>query len=564
MKSIRSASLKSKEDVDANQEAEAVEEYGERLKTLLHLLRRVAKETTHWADAVTVMMKQLQRWTVGFGHVLGLTDTQSSDAFDAFLCVIRDKLIPICDELNEIIKSQLLQELSKLRDASAAPERLLEAMKTLEPYHYGLLNVNVSKSRPSPQLLEASQSYVALRAQLYAELPKFNVLLEKGILCCITRFAGWQSEFYNEVRDRWGELWDALKVEGEMQGEAAETLRVWWSRWAEVEACINSLNIVKPLEKSHRHGPPEKLKAKPVKGRKRSLSNSIDTLSALSIADPSTASGSSLRTSTSTHSAHDSYFEYAESTASFNVQELYLPSLSRKRSSESLFSPRKSGKSHRSTHSNVSDFPEPHELVYSHASSPNGRKEISHPLPLKKSVSQGRLLADDSSASSSMQSLRDLEDDERGRSTRKPSLRRRLTDSLRPSPGPPSTRHRRSPSLPASSTPLGQPSPTPSQLSFNPPTIGRSRNRSPRRIGAMYQCQVIFPCTPPPDVSYQELPFFTLRVGEVYDVLQEQGHPSIHPDLPLYVDDGEDCLLLVRNKADDIGWALASFLLPVD
>lgn len=59
--------------------------------------------------------------------------------------------------------------------------------------------------------------------------------------------------------------------------------------------------------------------------------------------------------------------------------------------------------------------------------------------------------------------------------------------------------------------------------------------------------------------------------GDSFDVLREYGHPSTHVDLPLYVDDGEDCLLLVRarNKgggyeAGDVGWALASFLLPVD
>jgi hypothetical protein len=60
-------------------------------------------------------------------------------------------------------------------------------------------------------------------------------------------------------------------------------------------------------------------------------------------------------------------------------------------------------------------------------------------------------------------------------------------------------------------------------------------------------------------------------------VLREYGHPSTHPDLPLYVDDGEDCLLLVREVIDmeggrgrdakdkgEVGWALASFLIPLD
>lgn len=80
----------------------------------------------------------------------------------------------------------------------------------------------------------------------------------------------------------------------------------------------------------------------------------------------------------------------------------------------------------------------------------------------------------------------------------------------------------------------------------------------------MYQCRVIHPCEPPPGVSYRDIGFFTLVVDDVYDILQEAGHPSIHRDLPLYVDDGEDCLLLARSEAGEVGWVLASFLLPVD
>lgn len=65
-------------------------------------------------------------------------------------------------------------------------------------------------------------------------------------------------------------------------------------------------------------------------------------------------------------------------------------------------------------------------------------------------------------------------------------------------------------------------------------------------------------------MSYRDIGFFTLVVDDVYDILQEAGHPSIHRDLPLYVDDGEDCLLLGRSEAGEVGWVLASFLLPVD
>ena len=80
---------------------------------------------------------------------------------------------------------------------------------------------------------------------------------------------------------------------------------------------------------------------------------------------------------------------------------------------------------------------------------------------------------------------------------------------------------------------------------------------------ARYNCQVVHPCQPPAAVTYFSFPFFTLSEGEVYGVIQEAGHPSLHSRLPLYVDDGEDCLLLCRDEGGNIGWALASFLVPV-
>jgi hypothetical protein len=92
---------------------------------------------------------------------------------------------------------------------------------------------------------------------------------------------------------------------------------------------------------------------------------------------------------------------------------------------------------------------------------------------------------------------------------------------------------------------------------------------------AKYTCVVIHPCKPPTTgpnstpLSYFSFPFFTLKEGQLYDVLQEAGHPSLHPNLPLIVDEGEDCLLLCRSVITSggagemrVGWALASFLKP--
>ena len=39
-------------------------------------------------------------------------------------------------------------------------------------------------------------------------------------------------------------MWDALRVDGEMNAGAAETARVWWERWAEAANTVHGLNIV--------------------------------------------------------------------------------------------------------------------------------------------------------------------------------------------------------------------------------------------------------------------------------------------------------------------------------
>jgi hypothetical protein len=81
---------------------------------------------------------------------------------------------------------------------------------------------------------------------------------------------------------------------------------------------------------------------------------------------------------------------------------------------------------------------------------------------------------------------------------------------------------------------------------------------------ALYSCRVIHECDPPEGVQYYGLPFFRLSLDDVYHVLREAGPPSRHRDLPLIVDEGEDCLLLARDGAGELGWLLASFLFPVD
>lgn len=153
--------------------------------------------------------------------------------------------------------------------------------------------------------------------------------------------------------------------------------------------------------------------------------------------------------------------------------------------------------------------------------------------------------------------------DGRGRHPRrKSSIRQKVSESLRVS-------SRSSPHKSIEATP-----PPPGTTTFytrnsTPPLSGRHSavsysGYSRPNTRALYACRVVHPCNPPDGVSYRDLPFFTLQVNAVFDVLKELGHPSIFEDLPLYVDDGEDCLLLVRDISGNIGWSLASFLIPLD
>lgn len=582
MKSIRAAAFKVKEGAEANQEAEQVSRMGDELKACDAFIRAFAKDTSRWAKTLTTMVEGLRKWTVSFGQVIGVSADQHSEAFDAFLVVIQHRLLPICERLDKVIHDQLFVQLGRLTDSTSAPERLLEAMRTLEPLHYGLLNFNVSKSRPPPQLLEASKSYVALRAQLFAELPQYLQFLHRGIVACVMQFTAWQSEFWHAVREKWSELWDALKVEGEMQGEATETLKVWWSRFAQVEASVAGLNIVRPPDKKDRDRDKDKERLRPIRGRGRSFTGVIET--------GSTTSTVIVTTLAALDPIHMPVPSSASSqTLVASPSSIKSRTLEKKGSNESLRS-KKSGKSNKSSHrhnnSNASyqqlqPIPDAYEYGPAMPSSPSIRPPysrtasmpISLPMPLRKSTSNGRLLeAHMEQANASTRTLvqpipfdgRDyFEEGEtlRGRMSRKPSVKRRLTETLRPTTSS-TSRHRRSPSLPAVNGLRITPEPSPSQASFTSSMSYGQRGVS--SIPAMYECRAVHECHPPEGVSYRGLPFCILEVGDIFEVLQESGHPSTHPDLPLVLDEGEDCLLLVRERAGEIGWALASFLLPVD
>ncbi|KAM5537947.1 hypothetical protein V8D89_008423 [Ganoderma adspersum] len=582
MKTLRAAALKAKEGPEANAEAEAVKEMGARLKSYKSFIEMFAKGATKWADTVGALISALNEWAQTFGRVIWMDpEDELSEAFDAFLQVISQGLLPLCEELKQVIKNDFLERtVASLLNTMVAPERLLDAMHTLEPLHYGLLNLNVAKSRPPPQVLEASQSYVALRAQLFAELPTYLELLDRGMAACIIKLAFFQRCFYTGLRNRWGDLWDALKVDEEANQGAEETLRVWWDRFAEAQDLIAGLNIVRPLDKKIT---PEKQRAKPYMNGSQTTSTAKNVSTVLTALDP---------LNIAVPQPSPSQFTFPVSPASATTKPRSVHSAHSMECEVVMVSPRKSEETSRSkksarpsksrrtsssrTQSTTSTLIEPlpaysgysvpalAALVPTSPKTPSSRTQgIPLSPPLKKSHSASKYinLDDEITPNNSSLSLNSttglLQEDGRGRPSRKPSFRRRLTDTFKAD-----TKHRRSPSLPDYRG--HTPSPSPNAATFQPPATSTRQRRSGGQVPSLYECRVIHPCEPPDGVEYRSLPFFTLVVDEVYDILQEAGHPSVHRDLPLYVDDGEDCLLLVRNDAGDLGWALASFMVPVD
>lgn len=558
IKSIRAASFKVKEGAEANDEAARVARLGEELRRTDAFMKQFAKDAVRWGRSMTLMMHELLKWAHSFGDVIGVHHESKSDAFDAFVELIEHGIIRACKDFEDALEYSILPQLTRLRDSASAPERLLEAMRTLEPLHYGLLNFNVAKSRPPPQLLEASKSYVALRAQLYAELPKYLELLDKGIQGVLRTFCHMQRKLWEKVRHQWLELWDALRMDEEERGAAEQTVVIWHQRFMPILEQVNGLNIV---QKKDRDKEKERERERPpARARGRSFTGAIDTYSTTSTVVMATMASLDPHLMAPSRSSQ---------TLVASPTSIKSRRLDRNPSTESLHS-RQSGKSSKRHSGHEQSY---NELIRqwqgrARPESPYLNDEphppISLPMPLRKSSSHGRLLDNSAEASSSAQSLHAAEpygaDDVRGRQQRKPGFKRRLTETLRASPSASSSRHRRSPSLPSmSSLNLQSPRPSPAQPAFELDPHDPALLQLP----TLYECMVVFPLRPPHAVTYRGLPFFKLEIGEVYGIMVEEGHPSGFPDLPLKVDDGVDCLMMVRNFRGEIGWALASFLQPV-
>ena len=511
------------------EENNRVAQMGRQISLIDEFNQKFDRETVEWVKSMRTLMSALLVWAEGFGRVIGLGPDVTSLAFDALLVVIGKQLSALCISLEVLVQDKLTPQLRILRDTIRRPVLLLETLHALEPHHYSLLQHNRAKGRPPPALNEASIAYVALRAQLCCELPTYLALLHRGVKLCVGQLAKWQARLWHDIRMHWGDLWEALHVEGEMNAGNEETERVWRARWDEAATDLQTLNII------HLEKPTPRLKQARAAASKLPPSPTATWIDA-----------GSLQTA---RSAPSDTPWILDSAASARRKRGFTPSatpqrLERQPSTESLH-PIRSAKSP-SGHGHYVDAPEsPPRLAMARRSS--------MPLSLHQASSQGRL---------AYSLRRDEREKDRGREEVE-SARGGATSGEQIAGGSlllsitwrnagPSDAHHHPPSPAGHYRP-----PVPSMPHL---TLSSRWYRAP----ALYTCRAVHECDPPEDVEYYGLPFFKLYLDDIYDVLKEAGHPSQHKDLPLIVDAGEDCLLLARDMNSALGWLLASFMYPVD
>ena len=581
---------------DVNGEAKQVEKMHVELKQAEHFAQQFAKDIVEWAKSMSGVVRTLRVWAVSFGKVIGLSPEQGSEAFDAFVAVVEQQLMPLCCKLEEEVAGRLMKELAHLLATMDQPRKLLASMNEQEPLHYHLLTMNVSaKNRPAPALLAASTNYLALRGQLAAELPSYLVLLHRGLGTFVRKLAGVQAEFWRDVRDRWADLWEMLRVEGEMNAGHQETLSVWQARWVDVDEIMGALNInqAKKLypepgmkagthvySHSQTHVSMENMT--PPTKKTQTMVNTLTSLEPFQVMTPFAVSSpfplapsrkARTRGSSDASGSAPAYVQsYAQSKKSLlnkaSHEDAVLPhckpekaKLQKKRGEdfELVASPGNAGipttvaQSQPGSIPRMKSMPLPAERTVSYRSSASSKTLVG---------SEGDS-ARNSQELQQQQQPQTQDEGNRGRASKKVSLRRKFTDKQQSS-----TSRQRSGSR-SNRTSFDEVHPdSPTLPTLPPPPPLPSYTRNSHRDSwvtrqAKYMCQVVHACHPPAAVSYFSFPFFTLTEGEIYQVLQEAGHPSIHPKLPLYVDDGEDCLLLCRDEEGNVGWALASFLAPV-
>lgn len=588
MKSIRSPSRGAGGE---NEEALLVS----RLSTELHRIelfaQQFARNILDWAKAMSVLILSLRTWSSSFSKVIGLSEENSSEAFEAFQEVIEKALMPLCVDLENAINERLLKDLAHLLTTMGKPMKLIASMEEQEAMHFQLLNMNVSKNRPPPALLEASSNYLALRGQLAKELPRYVALMDRGLSCFVRKLAEIQKAFYGDVRDRWAELWEMLRVDGEINAGAEETISVWWSRWGDVDHLVSGLSITNPRKVYQ--DPGEQILRPNLAPLKLGSSTHVAQVMA-SLDSGQNQQKKKEQNKSQVVSGVVGMLMSLEPTPPPNVSHPYplSPPSSIKTRGRGSSTSTASGEASRRSPSRRSPAPTRRPSVDSIKSGRSRRRQTPPRRPGYLDLQDEQDFADYINAMSisspspppagaltrmkSMplpQSLGPIPPED---PPRKPSFTRKLSDQLRP--GSSSNRQQHRPKTPSFD---GFDHPPSSFMQTHTHRLASSvSSPSPTsstfpRMQGKYACCVIHPFHPPYPVSYTcpfllypgPYPFLDLLENQIVEILEETGHPRAHPGLPLVVDenpDEEDCLLLCRRMdGGEIGWALASFLQPI-
>ncbi|KAK0188547.1 Dbl homology domain-containing protein [Armillaria mellea] len=271
-------------------------------KDLLSFANDLAQNTLGWSHSVAAVTNHLRLFSLSFANVIGLNGEVQSDSFGAFMGLITNVLLPLTTTLSQHLATNLIDPLTNLLNTLTNPLHLLNTLEnTLLPLHTHLIHMPLSqKNRPPPDLIKASNEYLALRAKLAEELPKYVNMAEKVLSGCVIRLARVQEAYWLDAGLAWRDLWDMLSVEGE-DLQTGDTVRVWWERWEEVDAVLARFRIVERPRKTPT--------------RRSSSAGSIPRVSSpIPLMSSSSASIRSKTTKSSTDYDYDIGYDYACAT----------------------------------------------------------------------------------------------------------------------------------------------------------------------------------------------------------------------------------------------------------
>ncbi|PVG00358.1 hypothetical protein CPB86DRAFT_222203 [Serendipita vermifera] len=262
--------------------AVGLEELIKHLQAFETVLPRYLKDVVTWVRAVRDTLTRLEKWAASFERVISLEEGTSIEALDAFRGVLTERLSPILDNLETVIKTTLVPALAKIQNSMKGPTLLLNTAASLRTVHNQLMNTPYTgkNSKPSPQLVEGSKTYLALMQQLRTDLPVYVRHLDRMFGFVIMQVAKWQERWYREMGHAWGDLWNALEVgpgsrkeyrarrhkelskrkkhrepsqttdngyedarRGAYGCNGNETAAIWWDRWEEVNVAIAALGV---------------------------------------------------------------------------------------------------------------------------------------------------------------------------------------------------------------------------------------------------------------------------------------------------------------------------------